>query len=103
MGLPVWYHFVFNILLQILDGVFTYQVLHLGVPEANPLVSSAMAHWGAAWGLIYWKAFACTLLLLIFAFRHKERALTVNALTLTATVYTCFALASACELLVQLG
>ena len=98
----VWFYFVFNLLLQVLDGLLTYQVLSQGVPEANPLVSSAIAQWGAVWGLLYWKTLACALLVVIFALRHGRRALTINAFTLTGTVYGFFSFAGLCELLLQL-
>ncbi len=98
----VWGHFIFNLLLQILDGVLTYQVLSLGVLEWNPLVNAAIAQWGAVWGLLYWKTLACISLLLIFAVRQRQQILTINALTLTATVYGCVAVAAFGELLLQL-
>jgi hypothetical protein len=83
----VWSHFILNILLQIFDGVLTYHVLSDGVPEANPLVSSAIAQWGSLWGLLYWKIVACALLGFIFALRHRRRSLAIKALALTAAVY----------------
>jgi hypothetical protein len=83
----VWSHFMLNILLQIFDGVLTYHVLSDGVPEANPLVSSAIAQWGSLWGLLYWKIVACALLGFIFALRHRRRSLAIKALALTAAVY----------------
>src|SRR5438128_5981189 len=101
MSPSIWYTLILNLLLQLFDGVLTYGVLHLGVPEANPLVGSAIAQWGIAWGLIYWKTFACALLLLIFALRHTRQALTIRALTLTAAVYGCFSIAGFFELLLQ--
>jgi hypothetical protein len=94
----VWCPFLVNLFLQVFDGVLTYQVLLLGVPEANPLVRNAITAWGAAWGLIYWKGLACILLALIFAFRHKQQALTVKALTLTAAVYAYVSAAGLCVL-----
>jgi len=85
----IWSQFKFNLLLQIFDGLFTYHVLSLGVPEANPLVREAISSWGEVWGLVYWKVLACTLLALIFALRHFKQSLTLKALTLTSTVYGC--------------
>jgi len=41
------------------DGILTYQVVSIGIPEANPLVRQAIIEWGAAWGLLYWKLLAC--------------------------------------------
>lgn len=85
----IWSQFKFNLLLQIFDGLFTYHVLSLGVPEANPFVRDAISSWGEVWGLVYWKVLACTLLALIFALRHFKQSLTLRALTLTSTVYGC--------------
>jgi Domain of unknown function (DUF5658) len=83
----VWSHFIFNLLLQVFDGLLTYHVLSDGIPEANPLVSSAIVQWGMVWGLLYWKTVACVLLALIFALRHRRRALTIKALAVTGAVY----------------
>jgi hypothetical protein len=83
----IWSQFKFNLLLQIFDGLFTYHVLTQGIPEANPLVSSAIAEWGAVWGIVYWKLFACALLAMIFALRRWRQALAMKALILTSTVY----------------
>jgi len=99
----VWSHFIFNLLLQAIDGILTYQVLSLGVPEANPFVATTIDLWGVLWGLLYWKSFACGLLILIFTLRHKRRDLTIGAFTLTSTVYGFVALAGLYELLSQLG
>ena len=85
----IWSQFKFNLLLQIFDGLFTYHVLSLGVPEGNPLVRSAILSWGEIWGLIYWKVLACGLIGVIFALRHFEQSLTLTALTVTSTVYGC--------------
>src|SRR6266540_740919 len=74
----IWSQFKFNLLLQIFDGLFTYHVLTQGVPEANPLLSSAIAEWGAVWGIVYWKLFACALLAMIFALRHLRQALAMK-------------------------
>ena len=85
----IWSQFKFNLLLQIFDGLFTYHVLSLGVPEANPFVRNAIFSWGDVWGLVYWKLLACALLGLIFAQRHYRQGLTLKALTLTSTIYGC--------------
>jgi hypothetical protein len=87
MFLTVWSQFKFNLLLQIFDGLFTYHLISLGVPEANPLVDDTIALWGEIWGIVYWKAFACALIALIFGLRHLQQSLTLKALTLTSTVY----------------
>jgi Domain of unknown function (DUF5658) len=96
---PVWFHFLLNLLLQVFDGLLTYHVVSAGVPEANPLVNNAISAWGIFWGLLYWKTLACVLLLLIFALRHRRRALTIKAFTLTAVVYGCVFIASLSVLL----
>jgi hypothetical protein len=96
---PVWFHFLLNLLLQLLDGLLSYHAVSGGVPEANPLVNSAISAWGIFWGLLYWKTLACVLLVLIFALRHRRRALTIKALTLTAAVYGSVFIASLSVLL----
>jgi hypothetical protein len=97
---PVWPHFLLNLVLQLFDGLLSYHALSAGVPEANPLVNSAISAWGIFWGLFYWKTLACVLLTVIFALRHKRRGLTIKALTLTAVVYLYVLLASLSLLLV---
>ena len=97
----IWGSFIFNLLLQVFDGLFTYHVLSRGIPEANPLVRSAILKWGAAWGLLYWKGIACILLALIFALRHRRQSLTIKAFTVTGTVYGCLAVAGLCHLIFE--
>jgi hypothetical protein len=97
----VWFPFILNLLLQVFDGLLSYHVLSEGVPEANPLVSRAISEWGVGWGLLYWKTFACVLLLLIFALRNRRRSLTITALTVTAAVYGYVSIASLSVLLLQ--
>jgi hypothetical protein len=101
MSIPtVWSYLSVNLLLQAFDGVLTYRVLSLGIPEANPLVSASIAHWGQLWGLLLWKTLACVLLLVIFKFSHQS--LTIQAYRITAGVYGWFGVLSLCELLVNL-
>jgi Domain of unknown function (DUF5658) len=88
MFLTVWSQFKFNLLLQIFDGLFTYHLVSLGVPEANPLIDDTIAIWGEIWGIFYWKVFACALIALLFGLRHLQQSLTLKALTLTSTVYS---------------
>jgi len=52
-------------------------------------VAAAIVNWGMVWGLIYNKALACLLLLLIFALRPSQRLLAMRGLTVTASVYVC--------------
>ena len=79
----------FNLFLQFTDGLVSYQAFALGAAEANPVVAAAIGNWGMGWGLIYNKALACLLLLLIFALRRNRRLLARRALTVTASVYVC--------------
>ena len=99
---PICCHFLLNLLLQVFDGVLTYHVLSDGVPEANPLVGSAISEWGAVWGLLYWKTLACVLLIVMFALRDRRRALIIKGFTLTAAVYAYVSVAGLCVLFLQL-
>jgi hypothetical protein len=67
--------------------------------EANPVVAAAILNWGAIWGLIYNKALACLLLLLIFALSRSQLLLATRALTVTASVYVCVIVVCIWELL----
>jgi hypothetical protein len=96
---PVWFHFLLNLLLQVFDGLLSYHALSEGVPEANPLVNSAISAWGIFWGLLCWKTLACILLALIFALRHQRHALAIKALALTEIVYVYVFIASLSVLL----
>jgi len=60
-----------NLFLPLTDGVLSYQSFALGAMEANPVVAASILNWGMIWGLIYNKALACLLLLVIFALRHR--------------------------------
>jgi hypothetical protein len=99
--LTVWFPFILNLMLQVVDGLLSYQVLSEGVPEGNPLVNIAISEWGVGWGLFYWKTFACVLLLLIFALRNRRRSLTIKAFMITAAVYGYVSIASLSVLLLQ--
>ena len=79
----------FNLFLQFTDSFVSYQAFALGAAEANPVVAAAILNWGMIGGLIYNKALACLLLLLIFALRRHRRLLAVRGLTVTASVYVC--------------
>ena len=89
----------FNLFLQLTDGVVSYQAFALGAIEANPVVDAAIVNWGMVWGLVYNKALACLLLLLIFALRGNRRLLARRALTVTASVYVCATIVCLWELL----
>jgi hypothetical protein len=97
----VWSLFIFNLLLQLFDGVLTYQVVSIGVPEGNPLVRQAMIEWGAAWGLIYWKLLACVWLTLIFTLTYRRQSMTIKAFTVTGAVYGSVSFVCLCVLWVE--
>ena len=91
----VFWLLVFNVALQLFDGVATYAGLHLGVQEGNPLLRDAFAFWGLGAGLLLIKGHACGLLLVLYRFAGEQ--LVVVALGLLASVYT------VCSLLPWLG
>jgi hypothetical protein len=78
-----------NLLLQLFDGLASYQILAAGVPEENPVVAGAIANLGLFDGLFVSKAFACVLLLVIFSLRHRVELLVTRGLTILALVYSC--------------
>jgi hypothetical protein len=57
--------FALNVLLQLVDGLLTYQALQIGFPEGNPLLKASMATVGVGSALLLFKANACALLLLL--------------------------------------
>ena len=67
--------------------------------EANPVVAVAILNWGMIGGLIYNKALACLLLVLIFALRRNRPLMTIRALMVTASVYLCAIIVSLWHLL----
>jgi hypothetical protein len=79
----------FNLFLQLTDGLVSYQSFLLGAIEANPIVAAGILNWGMIGGLLYNKALACLLLLLIFALRRNQCLMARRALTVTASVYVC--------------
>ncbi len=77
--------FLLNVVLQLFGGLSTYQGIHLGWQEGNPLVHAVMVHWGAGWALLGVKSAACALLLLLYCL--GTHPLSTWALTLTAAYY----------------
>lgn len=90
---------IFNLVLQVFDGLFSYQAFSLGAQEANPIVAAAISNWGVIYGLLYKKTFACVLLLLIFTLRHRHALLIKRGMVVTASTYACVTLASLWALL----
>ena len=89
----------FNLFLQLMDGLVSYQSFALGAAEANPVVAAAIVNWGMIGGLVYNKVLASVLLLLIFALRRNRTLMTLRALTVTASVYVCAIIVCLWELL----
>jgi len=77
-----------NLLLQILDGVASYQILSAGVPEFNPLVSYYIENWGLMGGLFYGKLVGCALVWLIFLLRKRVGPIVVQGLIFVACFYS---------------
>ncbi len=101
MAMPtsrVWSHLTFNVLLQVIDGLLTYQVVSAGVPEANPMVQNTIAELGLGWGLVYSKSFACMLLFAIFVITQTRQNLAIRAFTVTAAVYGAVSFTALCAM-----
>jgi uncharacterized protein DUF5658 len=76
-----------NFLLQILDGVASYQILSAGVPEVNPLVEYYIESWGLMGGLFYGKLVGCALVWLLFLLRQRVEPMVARGLMLIACLY----------------
>jgi hypothetical protein len=80
-----------NLVLQLFDGVATYQGLGVGWGEANPLLVAAFGMIGVGPALLFFKAKACGLLLLVHRFTPVPVG--IKVLRLLAVVYCTFSLA----------
>lgn len=80
--------FLRNLGCQIGDGLLTYDGLQHGFAEGNPLVAAPTERWGAVWRLLFWKAEAGGLLVLLW--RCAEYPSAVCGLALTAGSYLVF-------------
>lgn len=80
-----------NLVLQLFDGIATYQGLSIGWEEANPLLVAVFAVMGVGPGLLVFKLKACVLLLLV----HQLTPVPVGikVLRLLAAIYCTFSLA----------
>jgi hypothetical protein len=78
---------LFNLTLQIYDGIATYCGLSAGYAEGNPLVAAALTHFGVGPALFSVKLFACACVLLVWQLR-RHSVLALPALVATALVYT---------------
>ena len=82
---------VLNLVLQVFDGVATYQGLRLGWREANPLLGLAFETVGVGPALILFKMKACGLL--VFLRRAAPRPIAIAALQVLAVVHCLLSLA----------
>jgi hypothetical protein len=78
---------LFNLTLQIFDGVATYFGVRSGMPEGNPIVAATLVRLGMIPALCLVKMYACGCLLLIWHLRQRSR-LAFPALVTTAAAYT---------------
>ena len=81
--------FVVNLLLQLFDGLGSYYILSTGVPEANPVVATAIEQWGLFKGLLFSKLTGCALLIVVFILGHQVRKIAYRGLTMLVYVYSC--------------
>lgn len=77
---------LYNLFLQAVDGIFSYSRVIAA--------ASAPLAWNAIGGALYHKGLACLLLLLIVWLGQRKPDLAANALVITATIYTAFAVYS---------
>ena len=77
--------FALNVLLQVFDGVVTYQAIGLGLEEGNPILRASFAILGIGPALVLFKAHACGLLFLLR--RSVPEFLRVTALRTVAITY----------------
>lgn len=77
---------LYNLFLQAVDGIFSYSRVIASV--------SAPLAWNVIGGVLYPKVLACVLLLLIVWLGQRKPDLATNALVITATIYTAFAVYS---------
>lgn len=77
---------VLNILLQVFDGVATYQGLHAGFPEGNPIVAWGIEHLGPAAALGLFKLEACACLVVLWWLGARS-TIAVPALAAAAAIY----------------
>ena len=79
--------FLLNLMLQLFDGVATYQGFHHW-GEGNPMLVALIPYFGVGVTLLLIKAKACGFLVVLRRLGH--RPFVYEALVILATVYTCF-------------
>ncbi len=82
---------VFNMFLQVLDGLVTYLGVRVGYHEGNPLIAAGIAHLGPIPALLVFKTEACLCLLGLWHLRASRLA--VPALLVSAAAYISAAIA----------
>jgi hypothetical protein len=80
-----------NLVLQLFDGIATYQGLGIGWEEANPLLVAAFGLLGVGPALLLFKVKACALLLLVYGFTPIP--IGIKVMRMLAAVYCTFSLA----------
>ena len=91
--------FLANVSLQALDGWVTFAGISRGVPEGNPLATTAMSSIGPVSGLIAIKMVAIGLLYLVY--RRREHPYVEPGLISIAAAYTLFAVVPCTVILVS--
>lgn len=82
---------ILNLVLQLFDGVATYEGLRIGWQEANPLLVSVFEQIGVGPGLLIFKLKASALLLLVYYFTPIPVG--IRVMRMLAAVYCTFSLA----------
>jgi hypothetical protein len=80
-----------SLVLQLFDGIATYQGLGIGWEEANPLLVAAFGLLGVGPALLLFKVKACALLLLVYGFTPIP--IGIKVMRMLAAVYCTFSLA----------
>lgn len=66
---------LFNLALQVFDGLATYAGLRAGIAEGNPILAATMRHIGVTEALVLFKVEACAAVALIWIARRNRLAL----------------------------
>ena len=82
--------FALNVLLQIVDGLLTYNAMAFGFPEGNPILGASILALGPTSTLLLFKAKACGLLFLVR--RQSGTVFIARALQGTALGYALLAI-----------
>ena len=80
-----------NLVLQVFDGIATYQGLRIGWQEGNPLLVAVFTLLGVGPGLLLFKMQACALIVLVH--RYTPPPVAIKVLRGLAAVYCALSLA----------